>query len=265
MELQKIGTQTANDLARTRSTVMAPSARRDERRHRVALSRRFLLKTQAVVTAALLCCGILRAQTSCSAEGRRENARYRVRSAEAGGPIRNVGPGKRAEEGHRRRFKAGDLAGKIDADRKRQDRWEISAWTLSNSALQPGESINLEMGNGVVAVNGTFQTAIARGLPISPSTATPNQKTVYFVTAPPEIRSRILMEGLRDDLNDFAAILQFDGKNAESDSFWVSWKSAWFDAQEVFCKNSPGAKFTNLNGEDQICQALSAPQSKTRN
>ena len=124
----------------------------------------------------------------------------------------------------------------------------------------------------MVAVSGTIQTAISRGLPPPPSTAELDQKIekpaqccIYMVKAPPEIRSHILMEGLRDDLNNFAAILQFDGKSAESDSFWVSWKSAWFDAQGVFCRSNPGAKFTNLNGEEQTCKASSALQSKTRN
>jgi hypothetical protein len=45
------------------------------------------------------------------------------------------------------------------------------------------------MGNGVVAVNGTIQTAVSRGLPIPPSTAKPDEKIVYMVKAPPEIRS----------------------------------------------------------------------------
>jgi hypothetical protein len=157
--------------------------------------------------------------------------------------------------------KAGDLAEKIEEDLKQQNKWEVSAWSLSNSSFRPGESIEFELGNGVVAVRGTIQAAISRGLPIPPSTAEPDQKTskpaqccIYMVTAPPEIRSRILMEGLRHDLNNFAAILQFDGKSAESDSFWISWKSAWFDAQEVFCKYNQGAQFTDLNGEVQTCK-----------
>ena len=73
------------------------------------------------------------------------------------------------------------------------------------------------------------------------------------------------MEGLLQDLNDFSAILQFDEKDPESDGFVVAWKSAWFDAQGIYCKYNPGAKFTNLNGEDQTCEMSSALQSKTRN
>jgi hypothetical protein len=224
------------------------------------------LKTQAVVTAALVFSSVLSAQTRAQqkADQKTLDTVYAARRQADdfvnvlwGGELLNKAAGGNPG--------AEELANKIDADRKRQNRWEISAWTLSNSALQPGESINLEMGNGIVSVNGTVQTAISRGLPISASTAKPDETIVYLVTAPPEIRSRILMEGLRDDLNNFAAILQFDGKSAEGDSVWVSWKSAWFDAQEVFCKYNPGAKFTNLNGEEQTCKASSALRSKTRN
>jgi hypothetical protein len=160
--------------------------------------------------------------------------------------------------------KAGELANKIDEDRKHQQRWEVSAWSLSSSYLRPGESISLELGNGVVAVNGTVQTAISRGLPVPPSTIKPDEKIVYMVNAPPEIRSRILMEGLRHDLENFAAILQFEGKDPGNDGFWVSWKSAWFDAQEVFCKYNHGVQFTDLNGEAQTCKPSSSSPNKTR-
>jgi len=49
--------------------------------------------------------------------------------------------------------------------------------------------------------------------------------------------------------------LQFDGKDARYDSLWVSWKSAWFDAENIFCKYNAGAKFTDLNDEEQTCRA----------
>jgi hypothetical protein len=243
-----------------------PSAWCDERGYRLALRRAFPLKTQAVVTAGLLLfLGVSRAQTSVQQKSDEKtlDTVYAARK-QADDFVNALWGGELLKKGATGIPGAGELANKIDGDRKRQNSWEISAWTLSNSALQPGESINLELGNGVVAVNGTIQTAVSRGLPIPPSTAKPDEKIVYMVKAPPEIRSCILMEGLRDDLNNFAAILQFDGKSAESDSIWISWKSAWFDAQEVFCKYSPGAKFTNLNGEEQTCKASPTLQSKTR-
>lgn len=223
------------------------------------------MRTQAVVTAALFFFGVLHAQTRAQQNADEKTLDTAYAAREQVDDFVNVLWGELLNKAAGGNSAARELADKIDADRKRQNRWEISAWTLSNSALQPGESINLEPGNGVVAVNGTIQTAISRGLPIPPSTGKTDEKIVYMVTAPPEVRSRILMEGLRDDLNNFAAILQFTGKSAESDSFWVSWKSAWFDTREVFCRSNPGAKFTDLNGEEQTCKASSALQSKTRN
>ncbi|MGI0084927.1 MAG: hypothetical protein ACREBQ_07585 [Nitrososphaerales archaeon] len=150
---------------------------------------------------------------------------------------------------------AGTLALKIYEEKKQERKWEISAWTLKNSSLEAGESINLELGNGVVAVEGTVQTEISRGLPIPPSTSKPEEKIIYMVTAPPEIRSRILMEGLRHDLSNYSALLQFDGEHSDGNPLFVAWKSAWFDAQGVYCKYNPGEKFTDLNGDEQICKS----------
>ena len=231
------------------------------------------MKTQTIVAATLLLCGVLHAQTPAQqkADEKALETVYAARS-QADQFLDLAWDSELLKKAIAGDSKARDLANKIDEDRKGQHKWEISAWSLSNSSLRPGESIEFELGNGVVAVRGTIQTAISRGLPVPPSTAQPDQEIdkpaqccIYMVTAPPEIRSRILMEGLRHDLNNFAAILQFDGKSAESDGFWVSWKSAWFDAQEVFCKYNRGAQFTDLNGEEQTCKASPAPQSKTRN
>jgi len=237
-------------------------------RHTVDLWKRLRLKAPAVVTGALLLCGVLQAQGSA-----------RKPSDDSDEKLLEIGPYAAKTQAdqfiefylddlYKRAMmtdaKAGHLADKIREGRKRQDTWEISAWSLSNSSLLPGESIDLELGNGVVSVKGTVKAAISRGLPIPPSPLAPDDKIIYMVNAPPEIRSRILMEGLRHDLNNFAALLQFDGKSAGSDGLWVSWKSAWFDAQEVFCKYNPGAKFTDLNAEEQTCKASTGTRNKSQ-
>jgi hypothetical protein len=217
----------------------------------------------------LLLCGVLHAQTPTQQKADEKTLETVYAAREQADQFLDLAWDSELKKAIAGDSKAGELANKIDDDRKRQQRWEVSAWSLSNSALRPGESIESELGNGVVAVRGTIQTAISRGLPVPPSTAEPDQKIdkpahccVYMVKAPPEIRSRILVEGLRHDLKNFAAILQFDGKSAESDGFWVSWKSAWFDAQEVFCKYNQGAQFIDLNGEAQTCKTSSSVQSK---
>jgi hypothetical protein len=118
------------------------------------------VKPRALVIAALLF-GILRPQTRTQrkADEKTLDAVYAARrqADDFVNVLRGGDLLKRAANGN---SGAEELANKIDEDRKRQNRWEISAWTLSESALQPGESISLEMGNGVVAVNRTAQTPI---------------------------------------------------------------------------------------------------------
>ncbi|HEY0704034.1 MAG TPA: hypothetical protein VGD60_14795 [Candidatus Acidoferrales bacterium] len=165
----------------------------------------------------------------------------------------------KALDGDRR---AGALAIKIDQERERQDNWETSAWTIPASWFMPGESVKLEIGNGLVAIKGTARTLISRGLPSPPGLAKSDEELVYTITAPPEIRSRILMEGLRRDLAEFSEILTFNGRDPIRDAFAVSWKSAWFDAESVFCRYNPGAKFTDLNGDEEVCQTRRVDPAK---
>ncbi len=133
--------------------------------HTVALWKRLPLKGQAIVTGALLLCGVLRAQGSANGpldEKLLETGPYAAKMQADDFIELHLG------DLHNRAFadaKAGDLADKIKEDRERQSKWEISAWSLSNWSLKPGESINLELGNGVVSVNGTVRTAVSRGLP----------------------------------------------------------------------------------------------------
>ena len=218
------------------------------------------------MTAVLLFSGVLSAQTTAQpkADEKTLDAVYAARE-QADDFVSALWGGELLKRSIAGDSKARELANKIDDDRKREHKWEVLTWSLPESSLRPGESIGLELGSGVVSINGTVRTAISRGLPSPGSPLKPDEKIGYMVKAPPEIRSHILIEGLRQDLDSFAAILQFEGKSVESDDFWVSWKSAWFDAQEVFCKYNPGAKFTNLNGEDQTCKPSSVLQSKTRN
>lgn len=223
------------------------------------------MKTRAAMAATLLLCGVLHAQTPAQQKADQKALESVYAAREQADQFLDLAWDDELKKAINGDSRAGQLAAKIDEDRKRQNRWETSAWTLSDSALQPGENIDLELGNGVVSVRGTVQTAISRRLPVPPSTGKRDEAVIYMVTAPPEIRSRILMEGLRHDLNNFATILQFDGKDPANDGFWVSWKSAWFDAEEVFCKYNHGAQFTDLNGEEQTCKTPSSIQSKHSN
>jgi hypothetical protein len=236
------------------------------------------LKARVEVVMTLLLCGVLLAQSPAlqNASEKTLDAVYDAR--EQADNFLSFAWDNELKKAIAGNSKAGDLANKIDDDRKRQHKWEVLAWSLPRSSLQAGESIYLELGSGVVAVSGTVSTAISRGLPPPPSSVEPGEKVIYAdtpstlqlshkhspakpgeiiytVKAPPEIRSRILMEGLRQDLNGFYAILRFDGRDPESDDFVVAWKGAWFDAQGIYCKYNPGAKFTDLNNEEQTCNS----------
>jgi hypothetical protein len=204
-----------------------------------------------VVTIALLFCGVSRAQTQTADDKTLETVVFAAH--EQASDFIEAHEHELRSKAIAGDSKARELVEKIDVDKKRQNRWEISAWSLANSDLHAGESISLELGSGAVAVSGTVRTAAFRGLPLPPGSANADERVVYMVYAPPQIRSRILMEGLREELSSWTSMLEFDGKNAENDGFWISWKSAWFDAESIFCKYNPGAQFNDLNGDKQAC------------
>jgi hypothetical protein len=152
---------------------------------------------------------------------------------------------------------ADKLAKKIGDVRKQQHKWELSVWTVAQ--LQPEEYIETEMGSGRVLIMGTTKTAAARGIaPMSKA----DQPLGYVVTAPAEVLSRILMEGLKRDLLDYTELVEFGGSDAESSAMFRAWKSAWFDAQALYCKTNPGGKFTDLNNEAQTCRTETTSKSK---
>jgi hypothetical protein len=148
---------------------------------------------------------------------------------------------------------AARLVDKISDDRERQQKWESLAWSPSNSSLQPGEYVETELGNGAVVISGNAQTAVARGIP-APITTKRNEKLLYTVTAPPAVRSRILMEGLRNDISNYSLLVQFEGKDPSTNVFIVAWKPAWYDARSIYCKYNPRAKFIDLNSEEHSCR-----------
>jgi hypothetical protein len=147
------------------------------------------------------------------------------------------------------------LMDKIDADEMREDKWESSAWSPRASFLLPGESMDVPPSKGEAFITGTVRTALARGLPLTPPLPKPDEKIGYAIYAPLEIRSLIAMEGLRHGIANYSEIVRFNGRVPENDPFIISWKPAWFDAEAIYCKYNPGAKFTNLNNEEQTCNS----------
>jgi hypothetical protein len=153
--------------------------------------------------------------------------------------------------------KVTELSDHINSDRKSEAHWEESIWTIPNSELLEGESIWQHVG-AFVMVEGTGLTMRQR-LPkckTSPeecSSVSDTDKISYVVNAPLDVRSRILTERLRREISYYAAILQFEGKPAD-DIFVTSWNTAWFDARNIYCRRSPGEKYRDLLGEEQVCK-----------
>jgi hypothetical protein len=147
------------------------------------------------------------------------------------------------------------LLDKIDADERRENEWESSAWSPGASSLLPGESIDMPPGGGEAFITGTIRTALVRGLPLPRPLPNSDEKIMYAIYAPPEIRSLIAMEGVRHGIDEYSEIVRFNGRVPEYDSLIISWKPVWFDAEAIFCKYNPGAKFTDLNNEEQMCSS----------
>ena len=94
----------------------------------------------------------------------------------------------------------------------------------------PGESMNVTSGKGEALITSTVRTALARGLPLTPPLPRSDEKIACTVYAPLEIRSLIAMEDLRHPGHRQPSR---NGKDPEYDSFIISWKPAWFDAQAI--------------------------------
>jgi hypothetical protein len=149
------------------------------------------------------------------------------------------------------------LLDQIKNDQKSESHWEESIWTIPYSELLPGESIWQHVGTFVM-VEGTGSTMRQRvpkcrtapeecGSPVSDT-----ETISYVVQAPPDLKARILVERLRQAILHYSAIQQFRGKPAD-DAFVTAWNTAWFDARNVYCRRSPGEKYRDLLGDEQVC------------
>jgi hypothetical protein len=88
----------------------------------------------------LLLCGVLHAQTPTQQKADEKTLETVYAAREQADQFLDLAWDSELKKAIAGDSKAGELANKIDDDRKRQQRWEVSAWSLSNSALRPGES-----------------------------------------------------------------------------------------------------------------------------
>jgi hypothetical protein len=152
--------------------------------------------------------------------------------------------------------KAKTLLNQIELDTKNEQRWEKTVWTIPNSEMFPGEMIQSHLGTFLM-VEGTGRTMRQRFpdctkkgecAPISDT-----DKAVYIVHASLDVKAHILMEGLRHGISHWEAINDFQGAPM-NEVFANAWRTAWFDARNVYCRRSPGAKYFDLSNEEQICK-----------
>lgn len=165
------------------------------------------------------------------------------------------------------RLRPGDKPqGKVDAflrqielDRSSEKYWEKTVWTIPNSELLPGEHIDKHFGTWLM-IEGTgltmrqrFPDCVAKKECFSASQRADSDEALYPVSAPLDIKARVLMEGLRHGISQYMAFRNFDGESPD-DSLVTVWNSVWFDARNVYCRRSPGAKYLDLSSEEQVCK-----------
>jgi hypothetical protein len=153
--------------------------------------------------------------------------------------------------------KAEKLLNQIDLDRKNEKHWEQTVWTIANSDMFPGESIQTHLGTFLM-MEGTESTMRQRfpdceKMKQCAPGLRDSTDVVYVVNAPLDVKAHILMEGLRHGISHWAAIQDFEGSPAD-DGFTTAWIQAWFDARNVYCRHSPGSKFFDLSNQEQTCK-----------
>jgi hypothetical protein len=152
--------------------------------------------------------------------------------------------------------KAEKLLSQIELDTKNEKHWEKTVWTIPNSEMFPGEMIQSHLGTFLM-VEGTAGTCRKR-FPNLPGKSrclgtADTTKAMYVVEAPLDVKAHILMEGLRHGISHWEAINDFQGEPI-NEVFANAWRTAWFDARNVYCRRSPGAKYFDLSNEEQICK-----------
>jgi hypothetical protein len=152
--------------------------------------------------------------------------------------------------------KAEKLLNDIELDIKNEKHWEKTVWTIPNSEMFPGETIESHLGTFLM-MQGTGRTMrqrfpdCTRKKECAPISDT--DEAFYVVKAPLDVKAHIMMEGLRHGISHWSAIQDFEGKPPD-DVLVTSWTTVWFDARNVYCRRSPGAKYFDLSNEEQICK-----------
>lgn len=161
------------------------------------------------------------------------------------------------QQGKVDRQNAERLLSSIETDKKNEQRWEETLWTIPASELLPGEFIQMHLGTFLM-MEGTGRTLRKRfpfcaASPGECDRAADTEKALYVIQAPLEVKAHILMEGLRHGISHYEAVQYLRGKPT-TDPFVTAWNSACFDARNVYCRHSTGAKYVDLSSHEQVCR-----------
>lgn len=130
---------------------------------------------------------------------------------------------------------ADKLADKLEVREKRFKQWEQLEWVPTQAAKD---------GNVVMILDGEAGVCCR----------SKSSNKLYMVYAPLDIRLLILTQKMRWEIGDMLEMMKFDREPTEQNSLIMAWQGAWQDARDVFCKDSPGSRYTDLNGQNRACQ-----------
>jgi hypothetical protein len=132
--------------------------------------------------------------------------------------------------------RAGTLADELKENEQRFERWQRLEWT-PDLGSQKGDKIVMPMDDG---------RAYFCCFP-------PGSNRLYPVEAPPRIRWNILMEKTRWEIGDMGKAIEFLHPGTSDNDMMTIYQDVWEEARDYYCKHGPGAKFTDLNGQEQVC------------
>jgi hypothetical protein len=188
--------------------------------------------------------GSLRAASAAAATALEEGKLEEVRNASAQLLVwRNAGETTLLEKAVAGDQAASAFCEKLRASEQRFKNWQRSEW-VPDLAEQ-------KHGNLVGSVEDGTATACCL----------PGTNTLYVVEAPPQARWLIMMEKLRWEIGDTNEIDQFRHAKTTGDSFLAVYQGVWQEARDFYCKHGPGAKYTDLNDQEQVC---SQPEKTSR-
>jgi hypothetical protein len=167
-------------------------------------------------------------------EGRLEEVRNRLAQIESLNHARGL-------TSHLQKAAAGDEQAEALADKLRKsdeafDRWRESEWVPDLADRKRGNLLStMDDGRAMFCCD------------------PPGSKRVYWVEAPAKTRWRILTEGMRVQIANLVEIDKFLRSRAGENALLTLYRGVWQEARDMYCKDAPGTKYTDLNGQEQAC------------